>query len=67
VICEDLLECLATTDRLHGDSGHELRALGPAFAQLLRRRLFLGRESPAYGALPRLRVIDRACLKKMTA
>ena len=28
----DLLECLAATDRLHGDTGLELRAVAAAFA-----------------------------------
>jgi hypothetical protein len=32
LICGDLLQCLATTDRLHDDSGLGLRTMGAAFA-----------------------------------
>jgi len=32
VIGVDLLECLANTDRIHGDSGLELRTAGAAVA-----------------------------------
>ena len=44
----DLLECLATTDRLHGDSGLELRTVGAAFAH--------GWEAPAQGQCPASRL-----------
>ena len=47
-----LLQCLAANDRLHGDSGLEFRAVGAAFAQLLRRRLCLGRETLSQGRCP---------------
>ncbi|MCX5938107.1 MAG: hypothetical protein NTW02_07890 [Cyanobium sp. LacPavin_0920_WC12_MAG_62_9] len=36
VIGGDLLECLASTDRLHGDSGPKLRAMSAAFANGLK-------------------------------
>ena len=49
VIGGNLLECLATTDRLHGDSGLELRAMGAAFA--------MG-GNPLSGAVHRLNVND---------
>ena len=45
MISGDLLERLATTDRLHGDSGLEIGAMG---AELIG-------ESPLSGAVPRLR------------
>ena len=44
VIGGDLLESLAATDRLHGDSGLELRAVGAAFAH--------GWETLLSGSLP---------------
>ena len=46
VIGGDLLDRLAATDRLHGDSGLELRAVGAALAH---------RWEPRSGAIPRLR------------
>jgi len=46
VIGGDLLDRLAATDRLHGDPGLELRAVGAAFAHWWE---------PLSGALPRLR------------
>jgi len=50
----DLLDRLATTDRLHGNPGLELGAVGAALTQLLRTRLRL-RVSPLGGGVPRLR------------
>jgi hypothetical protein len=46
VVSGNLLERLATTDRLHGDPGLELGAVGSAFAH---------RWEPLSGAVPRLR------------
>jgi len=46
VICGDFLDRLAATDRLHGDSGFELRAVGAALAHCWE---------PRSGAVPRLR------------
>ena len=46
VISGDFLDRLATTDRLHGDSGLELRAVGAALAHCWE---------PRSGAVPRLR------------
>ena len=54
VVGGNLLERLATTDRLHGDPGLELGAVGASLAQLLRRRL-RQRWEPLSGAVPRLR------------
>jgi len=54
VISGDLLDRLAATDRLRGDPGPELGAVGAALAQLLRRRL-RQRWEPLSGAVPRLR------------
>ena len=60
VIGGDLLECLTTTESLHGDFGLELRAVGAAYAQILRTRLRLGRD-PFSWAVPRLEVNDGPC------
>ena len=56
VIGGDLLKCPAATDRLHGDSGLELRALGAAFAH--------GWTPPFSGAVTRLKVNDGTCPEK---
>jgi hypothetical protein len=55
VVGGNLLECLTTADRLHGDVGHELRAVGSAFA--------LGWEPPSQGRCPASQVNDGPCLK----
>ena len=46
MVGSDLLDCLAATDRLHGDPGLELGAVGAALAH---------RWEPRSGAVPRLR------------
>ena len=46
VVGSDLLESLAATDRLHGDTGLELRTVGSALAHWWE---------PRSGAAPRLR------------
>jgi len=46
VVSGDLLDRLAATDRLHGDPGLELGAVGAALAH---------RWEPRSGAVPRLR------------
>lgn len=59
----DLLNRLATTDRLHGDLGFELRTVGAALAQLLRRRLHR-RWEPLSGAVRASEVHDGCSLEK---
>ena len=54
MVGSDLLNRHAATDRLHGDPGLELGAVGAAFDQLLRRRL-RQRWAPLSGAVPRLK------------
>ena len=46
VVSGDLLNRLTATDRLHGDSGFELRTVGAALTHL---------REPRSGAVPRLR------------
>jgi hypothetical protein len=47
-----VLDCLAATDRLHGDPGLELGPVSAALAQFLRRRLCLRREPRIKGCTP---------------
>ena len=55
-------------NRLHGDPGIELRTVGAALAQLLRRRLSL-RWEPLSGVVPRIRrsTIEAAQENKTTS
>ena len=64
MVGSDHLDRLAATDRFHGDPGLELWTVGAALAQLLRRRLRLGRESPSQGRYPASEVNDGACAEK---
>ena len=66
VIGGDLLDRLAVTDRLHGDPGLELGAVGAALAQLLRRRLRLRWEPPLRGGAPPLRLTIGAVQESLT-
>ena len=52
VVGSDLLDRLAATERLHGDPGLELGAVGAALTQLLRTRLRLRVEPPWRGSAP---------------
>jgi hypothetical protein len=56
VVGSDLLDRLAANDRLHGDSGLELRAVGSALAYWWEP--LLG------GGYPASEVNDRGCLEK---
>jgi len=56
VVGGDLLDCLAATDRLHGDPGFELGAVGEAFAHPW--------EPPFQGRYPATKVNDGACPEK---
>jgi len=56
VVGGDLLDWLAATDRLHGDPGFELGAVGAAFAHRW--------EPPFQGRYPTSKVNDGACPEK---